>query len=56
MNKDEAFKFIHDHEQFLIDTKKKYGKTSVDEYLDETLLPYTQHLQKGSLWNSLKRD
>ena len=37
MNKDEAFKFIHDHEQFLLDTKKKYGKTSVDEYLDEYL-------------------
>ena len=37
MNKDEAFKFIHDHEQFLLDTRKKYGKTSVDEYLDEYL-------------------
>lgn len=37
MNKEETNKFIHDYEQFLIETRKKFGKTPIDEDLDEYL-------------------
>lgn len=37
MNKEETNKFIHDHEQFLIETRKKFGKTPIDEDLDDYL-------------------
>ena len=37
MNKEETNKFIHDHELFLLETRKKFGKTPLDEDIDEYL-------------------
>lgn len=37
MNKEETNKFIHDHELFLLETRKKFGKTPLDDDIDEYL-------------------